>query len=182
VDVVVIEDYGKGVINPLLLMKIIRMAKAGNKPVIVDPKVRHFSYYKGATVITPNRKEAYAAFNGHVDQEERSLESVGRGLMDQLESEAVLMTLGEDGMALFERNGSVTRIPTVAREVFDVSGAGDTVVAVYTLCAVGGASPILSAHIANCAAGIVVGKVGVAIVEPKELLNRLKRETGRGSS
>ena len=181
-DVVVIEDYGKGVVQPLLLKQIVRLAKKFRKPVLVDPKEKHFSYYGGATVITPNRKEACGAFANEVARFSRqnhrmhkdySLEEVGRGLLKKLKLEAVLITLGEDGMALFEKNGAMTKIPTAAREVYDVSGAGDTVVAVLGLAIAAGGKMREAAMLANLAAGIVVGKLGTATVTSEELRNAM---------
>lgn len=167
-DVVVIEDYGKGVIHPALLKEIVKLAKDSHKPVLVDPKEKHFSYYEGVTAITPNRKEAYYAFNGGMDSS-RTLEEVGWGLLRKIKCRSVLMTLGEDGMALFEKGEKITRIPTMAREVFDVSGAGDTVMAVLSLALAVGAKMKDASILANVAAGIVVGKLGTAIVTPAEL-------------
>ncbi len=175
VSAVVIEDYGKGVIQPGLLKEIVQLARKNRKPVIVDPKEKNFSYYQGVTVITPNRKEAYNGFEilgagrGRKAGEKPSLEAVGRGLMKALKSEAVLMTLGEGGMALFEKNGSITRVPTAAQEVYDVSGAGDTVVATLALSIAAGAKMREAAILSNLAAGIVVGKLGTATVLPDEL-------------
>lgn len=170
VDVVIIEDYGKGVIQPQLLKQILKMAKQHKKPVLIDPKEKHFGYYTGATAITPNRKEAFAAVeNGKHEKQELSIQDVGRKLIKKLNLEAVLMTLGEDGMALFEKNGAVTKIPTAAREVYDVSGAGDTVIAVFGLALAGGADMKHAAILSNLAAGIVVGKLGTATVSQEEI-------------
>lgn len=172
-NVVVVEDYGKGVIEPLLLEPLLRLARKFEKPVLVDPKEKHFSLYQGVTAMTPNRTEAYEAFgslaNGRPGDHKPDLEEVGRGLLKELRSRAVLITLGEEGMALFEKNQSTTRIPTTAREVFDVSGAGDTVIAIFALGIAAGATLKEAAVLSNLAAGIVVGKLGTATVEPSEL-------------
>ncbi len=171
-DVVIIEDYGKGVVQPVLLREVITLAKRYKKPVIVDPKEKHFSYYTGVTAITPNRKEAYAGFENGLPSRNReySLEEVGWGLLKRLKAEVVLITLGEDGMALFEKNGSLSRIPTAAKEVYDVSGAGDTVIAVLGLALAAGAKMREAAILSNYAAGIVVGKLGTATISPQELM------------
>lgn len=170
IHVIIIEDYGKGVIQPKLLKEVIKIAKKYKKPILVDPKEKNFRYYKGVTAITPNRKEAYAGYmNGYKPRENYSLEEVGKGLLKKLKMQAVLMTLGEDGMALFEKSGSVTQIPTTAREVYDVSGAGDTVISVFALALAAGARMREAAMISNVAAGIVVGKLGTATVQPEEL-------------
>jgi D-glycero-beta-D-manno-heptose-7-phosphate kinase len=175
-DGLIIEDYGKGVITPELLKTIVPLAKRYGKIVAVDPKENHFSYYKGVSVITPNHHEASKAV-GFPIKNESSMIKAGEKLIKKLNLEVLLLTLGEKGMMVMQRGKRPRSIPTIAQEVFDVSGAGDTVIAAYTLSVVSGGSPIVAAHIANCAAGIVVGKVGTATVEPKELLDRLKKET-----
>ncbi len=175
-DVVIIEDYGKGVIQPVLLKEVVKLAKKYKKPVLVDPKEKHFNYYTGVTALTPNRKEAYVAFeNGRAALGPKpDLEEVGHGLLKRLKCEAILITLGEDGMALFEKKGKVTKIPTTAREVYDVSGAGDTVIATFGLALAARAKMREAALLSNLAAGIVVGKLGTAIVTLKELQEALK--------
>ncbi|MBI4368565.1 MAG: D-glycero-beta-D-manno-heptose-7-phosphate kinase, partial [Candidatus Omnitrophica bacterium] len=124
VDVVVIEDYGKGLITPKLLTRVLKQAKAFDKPVLVDPKEKHFSYYRGVTAITPNRKEALSACGYAADGKVPDIHRAGKKLLKQFSCQGVLITLGEEGMVLFEKNGSVTEIPTAAQEVYDVSGAG----------------------------------------------------------
>ncbi len=170
IDVVIIEDYGKGMIVPELLTAVIKKAKALKKPILVDPKERHFSYYQGVTVITPNRKEALSAYgaveNGRPVPE---ISEVGRKLLRKFACEAVLMTLGEEGMMLFEKNGAATKIPTVAQEVYDVSGAGDTVIAVLAMALAGEAGMKEAAILSNLAAGVVVGKLGTATLTREEL-------------
>ncbi|MFH1798522.1 MAG: D-glycero-beta-D-manno-heptose-7-phosphate kinase [Candidatus Omnitrophota bacterium] len=172
-DGIIIEDYGKGVITPSLLKMAVPLAKRHNKVIAVDPKENHFSYYKGVSVVTPNHHEAGVAVGLLIDND-AALKEAGRRLLKKLKADVVLITLGENGMMVFERGKTPRQIPTLAQEVFDVSGAGDTVIAVYTLSAISGAPPITAAHIANCAAGIVVGKIGVAVVEKKELLDKIK--------
>lgn len=172
-DVIIVEDYGKGVIQPALLQELLKLARKHKKPVVVDPKEKHFAYYKGATSITPNRKEAYGALE---NSEKLSLKEVGTKLLKKLDLESVLLTLGEDGMALFEKDGSVTQIPTAAREVYDVSGAGDTVISVFSMALAVGAKMKDAARISNIAAGIVVGKLGTATVSPDELERALVQE------
>lgn len=173
IDVIIIEDYGKGVIQPSLLKEVVSLAKKFRKPVIVDPKEKHFSYYRGVTCITPNRSEAYGAIENGKHRADLTISEVGRKLLSKLNCEAVLMTLGEDGMALFEKKGRVTQIPTAAREVFDVSGAGDTVIAVFSLAVAVGADLREAAVISNLAAGIVVGKLGTATVTSDEIEHAL---------
>lgn len=173
VDGIIIEDYGKGVITPAILREIIPLAKRQRKVIAVDPKEEHISYYKGVTAITPNRKEA-EAMGGMKATDDASLNKLGKSLLERLKLQAALITLGENGMRLFERGGRITHIPTVAQEVFDVSGAGDTVIATFTAALCAGAKMIEAAHISNFAGGIVVGKVGVATTSQAELKARIK--------
>jgi D-beta-D-heptose 7-phosphate kinase/D-beta-D-heptose 1-phosphate adenosyltransferase len=178
VDAIVIEDYGKGVICRQLLEAVIPLARKRGKIITVDPKEDHFELYKRVTALTPNRAEAGAAVGRELDSDV-DVARAGDELLRQLECEAALITLGEDGMWLFERNGSQSRIPTVAQEVFDVAGAGDTVIATFTLALASGASMAQAAHMANQAAGIVVGKLGVATASPDELLGAMASEAPR---
>ena len=174
VDAVIIEDYGKGVITPAILSKIVPFARRKNKIISVDPKEEHFKYYRGITVITPNNHEASKAV-GFTIKDTATLKKAGAALLNKLNCKIALITLGENGMAVFQKGKPMTHIPTVAQEVFDVSGAGDTVIASYTLSLASGADPVVSAHIANHAAGIVVGKVGIAVVTPEELLSKINK-------
>ena len=174
IDAIIIEDYGKGVITPRLLEKVVALAKRKKKIISVDPKEEHFKYYRGISVITPNNHEASKAV-GFPIKDEASLERAGKALLSKVGCRIALITLGENGMAVFQKNKSMEHIPTVAQEVFDVSGAGDTVIASYTLSLASGGSPTESAYISNFAAGIVVGKIGIAIVTPEELTDRIKR-------
>ena len=185
---VIIEDYGKGVINPWLTKMVIDLAKQKNRIVTVDPKQEHFPYYAGTTCITPNRKEAESAvrnlkiqdttntFRVNTDRliTDRDLKRAGKELLRYLKLDSLLITLGEEGMYLFERR-QITHIPTQAQEVFDVSGAGDTVVANFALSLACGASKLEAARIANFAAGIVVSKIGTATVSRKELLEKISK-------
>lgn len=172
VDAIIIEDYGKGVITPHLLKAIVPLAKRRGKIVTVDPKEEHFNYYRGVTAITPNRKEAEVMGKLRA-ADEASLDKLGMKLLARLKLKAALITLGEQGMRVFEDGGRITQIPTVAQEVFDVSGAGDTVIAAFTVSLAAGARLIDAAHISNFAAGIVVGKVGVATTSQDELIARI---------
>lgn len=176
-DVVILEDYGKGVMQPFLLREVVKLVKKFKKPVLVDPKEKHFAYYRGVTCITPNRKEAYGGYERTIGPWHKTpeLEKVGWGLMKKLNLASVLVTLGEDGMALFEKGGKITKIPTAAREVYDVSGAGDTVIATLALALASGAKMSEAAKISNMAAGIVVGKLGTATVTPDELKDAIRK-------
>ncbi len=187
-DAIIIEDYGKGVINMQLLEDLIVLSHSHKKIIAVDPKEEHFQYYQGVTSITPNRKELENAirnlrikdtsnrFQFNTDKlfMDKDIDLAAAEILKYLDLQSLLVTLGEQGMRLFEKNGRITHIPTVAQEVFDVSGAGDTVIATFTLALSCGASKLEAAHIANFAAGIVVGKLGTAVTTRKELLDRIK--------
>jgi len=172
-DAIVIEDYGKGVISARLLKEVLTIAKKKKKIITVDPKEEHFNYYKGVTAITPNHHEAAQA-TGIKVKDKASILKIGKALLKKLNCEGALVTLGEDGMQLFQKSGSVTHIPTVAQEVFDVSGAGDTVISAFTLALALGVDMKNAAYISNIAAGIVVGKVGIAVITQEELLRKIK--------
>jgi D-beta-D-heptose 7-phosphate kinase/D-beta-D-heptose 1-phosphate adenosyltransferase len=175
VDALIIEDYGKGVITSDLVREAVKAASRHKKIISVDPKEDHFSYYRGVTTITPNHHEAGSAV-GYPVRDDSSLEKAGRSLLRRLNCESVLITLGESGMALFQKAKKMVKIPTIARDVFDVSGAGDTVISAYTLARSCDGSALEAAHISNCAAGIVVGKVGVAVTHQRELLEHMTDE------
>jgi len=168
-EAVVLSDYGKGVINPRLLTRAISAARRRNIPITVDPKPEHFRRYKGVTCVTPNTSEAWACMRRDPKPGQDALLALGREILKTLRSRSVLITRGAEGMSLFEEHGKVTNIPTVAREVFDVSGAGDTVISTFTLALAAGAPLLRAAALANHAAGIVVGKLGTAVTDCKEL-------------
>src|SRR5437667_960454 len=165
---VIVSDYDKGVVNRELLSAILPNARSAGVPVFLDPKVPHADYYRPITLITPNQREA-ELLTGTAIEDERGLEDAGRKLLEKFECEYALITRGEEGMSLFSGSGS-RHLPTFAREVFDVTGAGDTVIATLALARAGGATMEESAILANHAAGIVVGKVGTATVSRSELL------------
>lgn len=174
VDGVIIEDYGKGLISPALLKPVIALAKRQGKVITVDPKEEHIRLYRGVTALTPNKKEASLAAKLPI-ADETSLRKVAGKIFKALKPQVLLITLGEEGMFLLGGNGArPIRIPTVAREVFDVSGAGDTVIATFTLAHASGASYLEAATLANAAAGVVVGKVGTATCSPQELIRQIK--------
>jgi rfaE bifunctional protein kinase chain/domain len=167
-DAVVLSDYCKGVVTRELVRDIVKLARKNGVIVSVDPKVSHFGMYSGVTILTPNINEASIGAKIEIN-DERSLLKAGAYLLKQLKCRAVLITRGEHGMSLFERGGKTTHIPTVAQEVFDVTGAGDTVISALTLAMASGASAADAAVISNYAAGLVVGVVGTATVKPEEL-------------
>ena len=166
---VIVSDYDKGVVNRELMTDILPKAKQRGIPVFLDPKVHHADYYRPITLITPNHREA-ELLSGLAIDNEQALEQAGRKLLEKFGCEYVLITRGEEGMSLFNGTGS-HHLPTFAREVFDVTGAGDTVIAALALGRSGGATMEESAVLANHAAGIVVGKVGTATVSRAELVS-----------
>ncbi len=168
VDVVLVSDYGKGLITKRLLSRLAACAKKEKKIIIADPKGIDFSKYSGVSILTPNKKEASQA-SGIEISDDASLLSAGRKILQHVQIDNLLITCGKDGMVLFEKNELPYSIPAKAKQVYDVSGAGDTVIAVLGLALATGASYKDGAAIANVAAGIVVGKVGTATVSIKEL-------------
>ena len=173
-DTVVIADYGKGVVTEDLLKAVTKISRQQGKIVLLDPKINRFHLYRDVTVTTPNSQEASMA-SGIEIVDEKSLKEAGNKLLDRFNCEVVLITRGEEDMALFERGKEVVFVPTTAREVFDVTGAGDTVIGVMALVLAAGASFSEAAVVANYAAGIVVGKVGTATVTPEELKEAIGR-------
>ena len=173
VDAIVISDYAKGIITKNTAENIIEIAKRKKKIIIIDPKPEHKSFYRNVSLITPNYTEA--AIMANFEQENDNTLIIGKKLLEELNS-AVLITKGEKGMSLFEKNGKITDIPTKAKEVYDVTGAGDTVVAVVTLALASGATVKEAAILANHAAGIVVGKIGTSTVTIDEIKKSLENE------
>lgn len=165
---VILSDYAKGVVIPPLSGRIIAAARRADRFLAVDPKVSHFRAYSGASLVTPNQAEAGEAFGARiVDQE--SLVRAGKGIIEMLDARAVLITRGEQGMSLFERGGPVTHLPTVAREVFDVTGAGDTVISSFMMAVGAGATLPEAALLSNHAAGVVIREVGATTLTRDEL-------------
>jgi D-beta-D-heptose 7-phosphate kinase/D-beta-D-heptose 1-phosphate adenosyltransferase len=168
VHVLVVSDYSKGVVSPELLNGTLGEARRIGLSVAVDPKVPHMELYQPATVVTPNQAEAGRAAGLEIGNDQEALEA-GRRLLEGMDIEALLMTRGEKGMLLCEREREPLLLPTEAREVFDVTGAGDTVIATLSLGIAAGASLPDAARIANRAASVVVGKVGTATCSAREL-------------
>jgi D-glycero-beta-D-manno-heptose-7-phosphate kinase len=155
VSCVVVSDYAKGVVTAPLMMELVRLTTLRRIPLVVDPKVEHFSYYKGVTVVTPNHLEATQAAGVHGD-DDLSIGQAGETIRQRLGCHSVLVTRGERGMSLFATDGTSFHIPTMARQVYDVTGAGDTVIATLGLALATGASMRDGAVLANHAAGIVI--------------------------
>ncbi len=175
-DAIIFEDYAKGLLTQELVDQITARANAAGKIITVDPNPGSRVAWHQVTGVTPNRSEAFgAAAHAHSDpvepvENDRALLEVGATLLEKWQPGNLLITLGEHGMMLFRRDQTPFHIPTRAREVFDVSGAGDTAIALFTLALCGGATPEEAAEISNHAAGIVVGKLGTATVTPAELV------------
>jgi len=173
VDVVLISDYGKGLINRSMIKTLVQIAHKHNKTTIADPKGLDFTKYAGVNLLTPNKKEASLA-SGMEITDATTLAEVGQVLLDKSNIDKLLITCGKDGMVLFEKDRKPSKMATKAREVYDVSGAGDTVLSVLGLGIAAGLPFKAAVSLANTAAGIVVGKVGTAAVTQKELLQALK--------
>jgi len=172
---VIISDYGKGVVSQELIDSIVTQAAPHGILVSVDPKERNFPHYKGVGLITPNTKELSFGAGLSIQNEDDIRQAASR-IFDMLDCGMVLVTRGASGMSLFQDRATHTHIPTAARQVFDVTGAGDTVIACFTLAHIAGATPVEAAVIANCAAGIVVGEIGAASVAWEELRARCMEE------
>ena len=176
VDAIIIEDYGKGFVTQALVEAIVSIARESGKLITVDPSPRNPLQWEGVTLVKPNRIEAFASagvedhHRGTAPLEDAELIAVGNTLLQRWKVPSVLVTLGEQGMMLFQQNTAPHHIPTRAREVYDVSGAGDTAIALLTLALAAGFSAEDAADVANHASGIVVGKLGTACLTPEELL------------
>jgi len=170
----ILSDYGKGLLEPATIKAAIALAARRGVPVFVDPKVEHFQLYRGVACITPNTAEAYGGMRLTQKDGQPAAEDLGRAIMKKLALRTLLITQGEHGMTLFVRKGAAVtpvHIPTRAREVFDVTGAGDTVISTLALTWAAGAAPEEAALAANFAAGIVVAKLGTASASVEELLD-----------
>ena len=166
-DAIILSDYNKGVLTPRVSKEIIKMAKKKNKIVVVDPKPSNALNYIGASSMTPNRKEAEQCVSV---VGKKTIDEIGQEIRKNIELDNLLMTRSEEGMSIYTEN-EVINIPTYAKEVYDVTGAGDTVISVYTLAKAAGATWEEAAKIANTAAGVVVGKVGTSVVTVEEILD-----------
>jgi D-beta-D-heptose 7-phosphate kinase/D-beta-D-heptose 1-phosphate adenosyltransferase len=166
-DALLLEDYNKGALPPGLIAAVMEVARRRGIPIVVDPKFRQFFEYAGATVFKPNRRELESALGAAVDlQNGNALPEV----LTRLKVDNLLVTLGAEGMVLVMKDGSLTHIPSIARDIYDVSGAGDTVTAWMGAALAAGASVREAAQLANYAAGVEVGKAGVSTVSPEEVL------------
>ena len=178
-DLILLSDYAKGVLTPHLTQELIKLANEKNKMILIDPKGSDYTKYKNATLITPNKQEASIATNIKI-VDDQSLEKAGKKLKDKLNLKYALITLSEDGMALFDK--TMIKIPTIAREVFDVTGAGDTVLASLGFALSKKKSINEACHFANAAAGVVVGKLGSATVSQEEIREYQNRYSKKAQS
>jgi rfaE bifunctional protein kinase chain/domain len=177
IDGVIFEDYNKGVIGPDLIRRVTALAAGRGIPVTVDPKFENFFDFNGVTVFKPNKKEVEEAL-GRKLSSPGEIEDAGRALLTRLGVGNILMTLGDQGMMLFEKDGSIFHVPTKARHVADVSGAGDTVIATLTMALLGGATVREASSLANFSGGIVCGYVGIVPIERDELVRTVLAEPG----
>ncbi len=171
---VIISDYDKGLVRPQTIERIVKLSQKHNCFIAVDPQVTHFNFYQRVDVLTPNHHEA-GRFLGRKLVDDADVVAGGREIVARLNASSLLITRGEKGMTLFEP-GRETHIPTMAREVFDVTGAGDTVISVYTAAVAAGASNEDAARLSNLAAGLVVAQLGAATVTVDELRRALKAQ------
>ncbi len=178
-NAVIVSDYGKGLISKGLISTILGFKKKNGLIVSVDPKIRNFRYYKGVSVITPNQKEAEEACGFEINST-KTLIKAGMLLLKKYTTDALLITRGEYGMSLFQKDGTVRHIPTIAKEVYDVTGAGDTVIATLSLALAVRAPWIDACILSNHAAGIVVGKLGTATASAQELESSIRNPKNAG--
>jgi D-glycero-beta-D-manno-heptose-7-phosphate kinase len=175
-DAFIVSDYDKGAVTPAVLAVILPLAYNRGIPVLIDPKIRNFDAYRPATLVTPNHHEALRLTNTQ-DHEDEGLKLAAHLIRGRLDCDSVLITRGERGLMLLESHHEPVYVATAAREVYDVTGAGDTVIATLAAALAGGATMLEAAILANHAAGIVVGKVGTATSSAEELVNSIQRET-----
>ncbi|MBZ0199557.1 MAG: D-glycero-beta-D-manno-heptose-7-phosphate kinase [Ignavibacteriaceae bacterium] len=167
-DGIILQDYNKGVLTPLLITNIIELAQSNKKLITVDPKFSNFFSYQNVTVFKPNRKETEDALSIRIKTKE-DISMAGSMLLEKLNAQYIMLTLGEEGIAIFERGKVEERMPTKARKVADVSGAGDTVIATLTMALAAGANILEASYLANFAGGIVCEEVGIVPIEPDKL-------------
>jgi D-beta-D-heptose 7-phosphate kinase/D-beta-D-heptose 1-phosphate adenosyltransferase len=183
IDAIIFEDYGKGFLTSKFVRDVARYAREANKIVTADPNPRHSIEWTGITAATPNRSEAFLAAGvpmspATIPEKDVDLTKVSKALLKKWDLECLLITLGEHGMMLFQKDRKPHHIPTKARQVFDVSGAGDTAIALFTLALTCGTTPIEAAEIANHASAVVVAKLGTATVSRQELIDAFRNDAG----
>jgi rfaE bifunctional protein kinase chain/domain len=174
-DGIILQDYNKGILTPSLISKIISIANKKNILITVDPKFDNFFEYKNVTVFKPNRKETETVLGTRI-KSDNDISSAGKKLLEELNCNYVLLTLGEGGIAVFEKNDIEKRMPTKARKVADVSGAGDTVISTLTMALATGADIYEACYLANYAAGVVCGEVGIVPIEKEKLFETVVKD------
>lgn len=175
IDAIILSDYNKGVLTPSLSQEVIKLARKYNKIITVDPKPKNVLNYIGASSMTPNKKEAKLCADRYNFSD---IDEMGKKIREDIKLDNLLITKSEEGVSLYNEN-EIVNIPTYAKEVFDVTGAGDTVISVYTLAKAAGASWEEAAEIANTAAGIVVGKIGTSVATKEEIIEFYNEIYGR---
>jgi rfaE bifunctional protein kinase chain/domain len=168
IDGIIIEDYNKGVVVKDLIHAIVDLAKKKSTVITIDPKFNNFFEYRNVSIFKPNKKETEEALGKKLRTEEDVI-AAGAALLERLNADNILLTRSEKGMSLFERNGAITHLPTHARRIADVSGAGDTVIATLTVMLAAGATVVEASSLANIAGGIVCGEVGIVPIDPVAL-------------
>ena len=174
-DGIILQDYNKGILTPSLITKIISIANKKNVLITVDPKFDNFFEYKNVTVFKPNRKETETVLGTRI-KDDKDISFAGKNLLHKLNSKYVLLTLGEGGIAVFEKGDKERRMPTKARKVADVSGAGDTVISTLTIGLAVGADIYEACYLANYAAGVVCGEVGIVPIEKERLFDTILKD------
>lgn len=174
-DGIILQDYNKGVLTPSLIKNIIELANKNDILITVDPKFDNFFEYKNVTVFKPNRKETEKVFGIRIRTDDEVIKA-GQKLLEKLQAKFILLTLGEDGMAVFSNEEKIRRMPTKARKVADVSGAGDTVISTLTVALAAGANIYESCFLSNYAAGIVCGEVGIVPIEKENLFETVLKD------
>jgi rfaE bifunctional protein kinase chain/domain len=174
-DGIILQDYNKGVLTPGIIRNVIELANKNDVLITVDPKFNNFFNYKRTTVFKPNRKEAEDVLGKKI-RTDKDISYAGKELLERLEAKYILLTLGADGIAIFEKNKEETRMPTKARKVADVSGAGDTVISTLTVALAAGANILEASYLANYAGGIVCEEVGIIPIEIDKLFSTVERE------
>lgn len=173
VDVLIVSDYDKGAVTPRVLKHVLAEARQRGLPILIDPKIKNFEHYRPATLVTPNHHEALRLTNTE-DHSDEGLRRAARSIRERINCDAVLITRGKQGMMLAEGDGEAVFVETAAREVYDVTGAGDTVIAALGAALTAGATILEAAILANYAAGVAVSKVGTALVDADELMGAVR--------
>ncbi|MDQ7818338.1 MAG: D-glycero-beta-D-manno-heptose-7-phosphate kinase [Melioribacteraceae bacterium] len=175
IDAIILQDYNKGVLTHNLISRVITIAKESKKIITVDPKFNNFFAYENVTVFKPNRKESEDALNIRI-KTASDITNAGKTLLDNIKAKYILVTLGAEGIALFENGKPERRVPTKARNVADVSGAGDTVISTLTMALTAGADIYDATYLANYAGGLVCEEVGIVPIDQKKLFNAVMEE------